>query len=752
VAGALALVATVAVAVAAAPAGAQGVGAPVETWVYTPPPALDAQYGFFWSSPNLAQLPSGPAVVVGDRAGFLYAVPLNSTGTATQLWDASTNGTPIDSTPSVEAGAGGQTSAIFVGTGNAAVNISPNDGYWAFGPGGGTLWHSLVVDPPTDMSGDNGVQASLTVAPLQGTTAVMAGSLDQEAFALNAANGQTLTGWPYFTGDSVFSTAAAADLYGTGRTELVEGGDQSTGFALGQNYTQGGHLRILNDRGGVICHYDATQSVYSSPAVGGFLAGGATGEVVGTGFFFGGASDSNKVLAFDSACHLQWSTTLDGITESSPALANVTGDGHLDVVEGTAWPSADGSGNQGSVYALNGTTGAVLWRTPLAGQVVGSVVTADLTGQGYQDVIVQTTAHRYVLDGRTGQVALQFPDYVYGNNGQSAPLVTNDANGTIGVTFAFWHLIPNTCPSHCEIQGSLEHFEFPNPGAVNVGAFGAWPMFHHDPQLTGDAGGTPAPGAVPACTIPAAAFSGYDEVASDGGIFSFGGQPFCGSTGALRLNAPIVGMAMAPNTGGYWLVASDGGIFAYGGARFYGSMGGRPLNQPIVAMAATPDGAGYWLVASDGGVFAFGDAPFWGSTGALRLNQPIVGFAPTPDGRGYVAADGGVFTFGSAQYFGSDTGLTVGDPDVDIATSVTSGGYWTASARGELAPHNATFMGSAAGGHLSAPVVALAPTADGYGYRMAAADGSLFVFGDAGYAGSMGGRPLNRPIVGLAGF
>jgi hypothetical protein len=31
-----------------------------------------------------------------------------------------------------------------------------------------------------------------------------------------------------------------------------------------------------------------------------------------------------------------------------------------------------------------------------------------------------------------------------------------------------------------------------------------------------------------------------------------------------------------------------------------------------------------------------------------------------------------------------------------------------------------------------------------------ASDGGIFAFGDAGYFGSMGGKPLNQPIVGLA--
>ena len=119
----------------------------------------------------------------------------------------------------------------------------------------------------------------------------------------------------------------------------------------------------------------------------------------------------------------------------------------------------------------------------------------------------------------------------------------------------------------------------------------------------------------------------YWLVASDGGIFSFGGAQFYGSTGNIRLNQPIVGMAATPDGGGYWMVASDGGIFSYGDAQFHGSTGNIRLNQPVVGMAPTPDGGGYWLVASDGGIFSFGDANFYGSTGNIRLNKPIVGMS-----------------------------------------------------------------------------------------------------------------------------
>ena len=134
-------------------------------------------------------------------------------------------------------------------------------------------------------------------------------------------------------------------------------------------------------------------------------------------------------------------------------------------------------------------------------------------------------------------------------------------------------------------------------------------------------------------------------------------------------------MAMAPDNGGYWLVAADGGVFCFGGAQFYGSTGAVHLNQPIIGMAATPDGRGYWLVAADGGVFTFGDAQFYGS-GAAVPNADVVGLAPTPDGDGYweATANGTVLAFGDAGFFGDAHRLTLAAPIVGIAPDPVIGG------------------------------------------------------------------------------
>ncbi|HEV8622873.1 MAG TPA: Calx-beta domain-containing protein [Acidimicrobiia bacterium] len=246
---------------------------------------------------------------------------------------------------------------------------------------------------------------------------------------------------------------------------------------------------------------------------------------------------------------------------------------------------------------------------------------------------------------------------------------------------------------------------------------------------------------------------GYHLVATDGGIFSYGGAGFYGSTGALKLNQPIVGMATTPTGRGYWLVATDGGIFAFGDARFFGSTGAIRLNRPIVGMAPTPTGDGYWLVATDGGIFAFGGAKFAGSTGAIKLNKPIVGMAATPSGKGYwlVATDGGIFAFGDAAFQGSTGAVKLNQPIVAMAATPSGKGYWLVATDGGIfAFGDAKFFGSTGNIKLNKPIVGMAPTASGKGYWLVATDGGIFSFGDATFLGSTGALKLNRPVVGMA--
>lgn len=62
---------------------------------------------------------------------------------------------------------------------------------------------------------------------------------------------------------------------------------------------------------------------------------------------------------------------------------------------------------------------------------------------------------------------------------------------------------------------------------------------------------------------------------------------------------------------------------------------------------------------------------------------------------------------------------------------------------------DAPFHGSMGGIPLNQPVIGMAPTRSGDGYWLVAADGGVFSFGDAQFHGSMGGVPLNAPVRGI---
>jgi hypothetical protein len=130
-------------------------------------------------------------------------------------------------------------------------------------------------------------------------------------------------------------------------------------------------------------------------------------------------------------------------------------------------------------------------------------------------------------------------------------------------------------------------------------------------------------------------------------------------------------MAPTPTGNGYWLVASDGGIFAFGDATYHGSTGATRLNQPVVGMAPTPTGNGYWLVASDGGIFAFGDATYHGSGAAPGRHQRMVGMAATPTGNGYW-----LVASGECAFSGSTADRT-SRPDSNVLqqTDIRAGGH-----------------------------------------------------------------------------
>jgi hypothetical protein len=148
--------------------------------------------------------------------------------------------------------------------------------------------------------------------------------------------------------------------------------------------------------------------------------------------------------------------------------------------------------------------------------------------------------------------------------------------------------------------------------------------------------------------------------------------------------------------------------------------------------------------ASGGRVFAFG-----GATDAGSPTEALAGMAVIPSGTGYwtVTPNGTVRSFGDAPDLGSSSRPGA----VDIAAARSGRGYWVAFADGGvLAYGDSRFKGSMGGKPLNSPIVGITPTPSGGGYWLVAADGGVFSFGDARYLGSMGGTKLVAPITAIA--
>jgi len=277
---------------------------------------------------------------------------------------------------------------------------------------------------------------------------------------------------------------------------------------------------------------------------------------------------------------------------------------------------------------------------------------------------------------------------------------------------------------------------------------------------------TPPPTPTPTPASASTGQHGYWLVGSDGGIFSFGSAQFHGSTGAMKLQRPVVGITPTADDGGYWLVASDGGIFSFGDAGFYNSIPGlgiapagssnpKRLNAPIVGMVPTTDGGGYFMVAADGGVFAFGDAKFEGSCpGMGGCSGAAVAVMPDASGNGYwlVTATGNVYAFGDAVDYGQPGPQSV--PVTAAARTVDGRGYWLLFSNGAIAAYgDAASLGDPLGSLGSSnPATAIFTTSSGGGYWIATANGSVYNYGDAPNDGNMAAQHLNGSIVAATGW
>ncbi|MBN2006010.1 MAG: VCBS repeat-containing protein [Anaerolineae bacterium] len=362
-----------------------------------------------YASPTLADLDGDGNldIVIGGRDAMVYAV--DSDGVLLWQFDAAAalNAVaPIAGTSRID-------SAVAVGDldGNGQIEVviaaSAEAGHLSGYNGGvvvlnrlGVLqpgWPQLSLDHGTPESRDGymeGFYSSPALGDLDGDgdLEIVAGSWDMRVYAWHH-DGSLVKGWPRFAFDSVWSSPALADLDRDGRLEVIIGVDaHDPGI--------GGYLHVFR--------YDATempgfpkgidQTIYSSPAIADLNGDGWLDIVVGTGNYYAGAEYA--VYAWDRLGNALpgWPAATGGYVLGAPSVGDIDGDSQPEVVVGC---------NDGKAYAFNGNGSAVSgWPVTVQDNLgntgplnYSSPVLANFDADAAPEVFINHFCDTVVLDG-----------------------------------------------------------------------------------------------------------------------------------------------------------------------------------------------------------------------------------------------------------------------------------------------------------------------------------------------------------------
>jgi len=282
------------------------------------------------------------------------------------------------------------------------------------GETGETFWHTAV-------GGDILTCPAIADVDNDARIEVVFGCTDRRVTAVDLETGEPR--WSFRTRREVTSSPVIADVQGDGTQEILFG-------------SQDGQLYMLAGRGGKLWwSKDLRAPVSASPAVADVNGDGIMEAFVcaDDGNFYALNAKDGRVLwsnrvgirnarsvalapltdeprwgAFISAGVMRlmeagrekrvWSFSGSGDTcaSGSPAIADLNGDGQLDVVFGA---------DDGNVYALAGLTGEKLWEARVSPRVgvESCPAIADVNGDGSPDVLIASPNRRlFCLDGKTG--------------------------------------------------------------------------------------------------------------------------------------------------------------------------------------------------------------------------------------------------------------------------------------------------------------------------------------------------------------
>jgi hypothetical protein len=429
-------------------------------------------------------------ILVGNTNGNVYCF----TSKAKLKWSHNT-GAMIQGAPACKDVNGDGNKEVFVGDMNGVV--------WGFGSDGTVLthWGWPKATQCSPGGGVNGVYSSPAIGDINGDGIddVVVGTWGKYIYAWSYTGG-LLPGWPYDNKDSVWSSPALADIDMDGVKEVIIGADSTGGSDW--PYPAGGLLYAFNGDGSTCAGFPlwTPEVIWSSPAVADIDGDGYYEIVVGTGHYYKAigrlSTEGHRVYAFnhDGSMVGGWPVTAAGSTFSSPAVGDIDRDGTMEVV--IACNGMNGIGED-RVMAIK-PDGSVMWEVrAFGGPNLGSPAIGDVNGDGFPDVVLGSGWAIGAWD-HTGKVIWDQP---LDNFVITSPAVGDfDADGHVKVACA-----TGDAPGGNHPGGSFLVFDCGRKRNVKGGdaALFPWAMFryrgHHNATiLTGNEPPPPPPPPPPA--------------------------------------------------------------------------------------------------------------------------------------------------------------------------------------------------------------------------------------------------------------
>lgn len=263
----------------------------------------------------------------------------------------------------------------------------------------------------------NGVVSSPALGDVDnnGTLEVGFGAFNREIYVLNHDGSLR---WSYDAKDTVWSSPSFANIDNDANLEMIIGTDitanvptktQNGGYVYAFDVPQVSGLVKFGT--GFIWRNFYNQTIYSSPAVADVDGDGSLEVVIGSGCFYNNNIGAGRWVKVLSATTGTERTTLNalGCSRSAPAVGDLDGDGELEVASVTNGAFSNQNYSWLQVWDWDNPTPkwTVVPKGPLGGddphaEDLGSPMIADLDGNGSLEVVMAYFNAVDVFNGKTG--------------------------------------------------------------------------------------------------------------------------------------------------------------------------------------------------------------------------------------------------------------------------------------------------------------------------------------------------------------